>query len=202
MFDITLIHPIVNHFTIALFIIAILLDILGLITKKEYFHTTAWIDLIFAAISGVLSLITGLLAEANVPHVEAAHEIMKTHETLGYIILTSILVLFVWRLILKGKFPPKAMILYLLIGLGGIGVMIRSAFLGGEMVFVHGVAVKAVSVSPEEAGHHHEHESNEQAGEMDQHKSVQDSLKSIEEQKEVHEHEDGSAHVHDEKSQH
>lgn len=182
--DITLFHPIFNHFTIALFVMVVLLDILGLITKRKYLHTAAWINLIFAVISGVLSVITGLLAEANAPHVDAAHEIMETHETLGYIILASILILFIWRLVLKGGFPAKAMILYLLIGLAGVGVMIRSAFLGGEMVFVHGVAVEAVPVSHEEAGHHHGDESSAQPDTADQ-------------QKEVHIHEDGSTHVHD-----
>jgi uncharacterized membrane protein len=138
--NITLLHPIVNHFTIALFVLVVFLDILGWISKKEYFHTAAWINLIFGAISGVLSLVTGILAEANVPHREAAHEIMETHEILGFLIVGAILILFVWRLILKGQFPAKAMVLYLLIGLAGAGVMIRSAFLGGELVFVHGVS--------------------------------------------------------------
>jgi len=174
--NITLFHPIVNHFTIALFVLVVFLDILGLTTKKEYFHTAAWINLIFGAISGVLSLITGLLAEANVPHQEAAHEIMETHETLGFIIVGAILILFVWRLILKGQFPARAMILYLLIGLAGAGVMIRSAFLGGELVFVHGVAVEAVPVSPEEAEHHHGHESGMQQDTVHHEKGTQDSI--------------------------
>lgn len=192
--DITLFHPIVNHFTIALFVLVVLLDSLGLITKKEYFHTAAWINLIFATIAGILSLITGLLAEANAPHVDAAHEILETHETLGFIIVVSILVLFIWRMVLKGKFPAKAMILYLLIGLAGVGIMIRSSFLGGELVFVHGVAVEAVPVSHEEAGHHHEQELGEQSN---QRMGVEDSLKKVEKQKEIHVHEDGSTHIHD-----
>lgn len=190
--NITLFHPIVNHFTIALFVLVVLLDILGRITKKEYFHTAAWVNLIFGAISGVLSLITGLLAEANVPHREAAHEIMETHETLGFIIVGAILILFVWRLILKGQFPTKAMILYLLIGLAGAGVMIRSAFLGGELVFVHGIAVEAVSV--EEDGHHHDHKT--QSEEMNHYEGDQDSIRNDEKRKEVHVHEDGSVHEH------
>lgn len=192
--NITLFHPIVNHFTIALFIMAVLLDVLGLFTKKEYFHTAGLINLIFGAISGLLSLITGLLAAANVPHDEAAHEIMETHEILGYIIVGTILILLFWRLVLKGKFPDKAMILYLLIGVAGIAVMIRSAFLGGELVFVHGVAVEAVPVSEEEAGHHHDH--GAQSEEMNHHETDQDSIKGDEKKKEVHVHEDGSVHEH------
>ena len=193
--NIALLHPIVNHFTIALFIVAVVLDIIGLLTKKEYFHTAGWINLVFAAISGVLSLITGLLAEGKVTHSEAAHEIIETHEALGFVIVGCIVVLLVWRLVLKGKFPVKAMILYLLIGLAGIGVMIRSAFLGGELVFVHGVAVEAVPVNPEEAGHHHEHESGIQSEEMEHHKVDQEDAA---EQGEVHTHEDSSAYIPDE----
>ncbi len=155
MLDITLLHPKVVHFTIALFAMAVLLDLLGLIIKNERFQGVAWINLIFADAAGVVTVITGLLAASNVPHAESAHQIMEIHQTLGYIVLGSIVLLLIWHILLKGKFPVKAAFLYIIIGLVGVGVMFAGAYYGGEMVYTHGVAVKALRVSEEEAGHHH-----------------------------------------------
>ena len=146
MFDVTLFHPKVVHFTIALFSLAVLFDLLGMIFKKEYFHRTAWLNLIFASAAGIVTVLTGLLAEANVVHNDAAHEIMETHETVGYFVLGAILILFIWRLVLKGEFPYKASYIYVILGAAGVGLMFTGAYYGGEMVYTHGVAVKAISL--------------------------------------------------------
>jgi len=81
---------------------------------------------------------------------------METHETIGFIVLGIILLLLVWRIILKGGPVQRLSWLYLLLGIGGVGLMVYGASLGGEMVYTHGVAVKAVPVSEAEAGHHHD----------------------------------------------
>lgn len=210
MFDITLIHPKVVDFTIALFSMAVLLDIIGKIAKNEKFYWAAWINLAFAGVAAVLSVVSGLLAANNVPHSDAAHQIMETHETLGFIVLGAILALLAWRIFLKGKFPVKAAWLYLLIGVAGFGVMATGAYYGGEMVFTHGVAVKAAPVSEHEAGHHHgenEHEQENPAkaidagqsqladptSQADSFKTAPDSLAG---RKKVHIHADGKEHVH------
>ena len=198
MFDLTLLHPKVVHFAVALFSLSVLFDLLSVITKKETFHTAGRVNLIFAGAAGIITVITGLIAENRVPHVDAAHEIMEIHETLGFITLGSILLLLVWRLFLKGKLPEKAIALYLFIGIAGLGVMFTGAYYGGEMVYTYGVAVKAVPVSEEEAGYHHEGD-NTQEKKPGMEKKMQDSRKvkilPKEEQK-GHKHKDGSEHAH------
>ena len=164
MIDITLLHPIIVHFTIALFSVAVVLDILAYFTKKESFHTAAWINLIVAGSAAIFTVISGLLAEANVPHNDAAHEIMETHETLGFFVLGAILILLTWRIFLKGRFPAKGALWYVAIGVTGLVLMFTGAYYGGEMVYVHGVAVKAVPISHDEAGHHHSSEAESPSG--------------------------------------
>ena len=214
MFDIILIHPKVVHFTIALFSLAVLLDVIGMITKNEKFHWAALLNLIFAGAAAIVTVISGLLAESNVLHNDAAHEIMETHETLGFIVLGSILLLLIWRIILKGNFPGKAVWLYLIIGIGGIGVMFVGADYGGEMVYTHGVAVKAVPVEEHahdngddghdhgEAGEesHEEEDARFQSGNTEARYSQGiDSVlpDSQQAKKDVHKHADGSEHVHE-----
>lgn len=197
MFDLTYLHPIVVHFTIGLFVLSVLFDILGAITKKEKFKIAGWLNLLFAGAAGIVTVIAGLIAESRVPHVEAAHEIMETHETLGFITLGSILLLLVWRLFLKGKLPQKALALYLFIGIAGLGVMFTGAYYGGEMVYTYGVAVKAVPVS-EEAGHHHEGDNaHEEKPGIEKMRQDSGKVKILpKEEQKGHKHKDGSEHVH------
>jgi uncharacterized membrane protein len=209
MFDIILIHPKVVDFTIALFSSAILFDMIGLITKNEKFHWAAWVNLIFAGLAAVLSAITGLIAEGNVPHGGNVHEIMEIHKILGIVVMSIILLLIIWRIKLKGKLPEKIRVLYLVAGIVGWSAMFAGAFYGGEMVFTHGVAVKAVPLSDENHNHlgndeSHDHSEIETAPfseelnnqkimekEPDMKRSKNDTLK-----RDVHQHKDGSEHVH------
>ena len=146
MFDITLIHPKLVHFTIALFLVVLILDFIGWRMKNERLHHAAWINLIFAAIAALVTAFTGWLAANNVPHNDAVHEMMETHEALGYWVTGIIVVLLIWRKVLGGKFPAKNGWLFFLVTLVGVGLMSYGASLGGDMVYIHGVGVKAVPV--------------------------------------------------------
>ena len=203
MFDITLFHPQVVHFTIALFSIYVLFEILGVLTSRQSFRLAAWLNLLFAGAAAVVTVLTGLLAANNVGHNDAAHKIMEQHETIGFIVLGIILLLVVWRVLLKGKLPGKLLWLYIVVALVGVGTMFFGAWLGGEMVYIHGVAVKAVPVSEEEAGHHYEHGvHNDTAGEpheMEEHHDLAQpagEATSDSTETNVHRHADGSEHVH------
>ncbi len=157
MIDITLIHPIINHFTIALFSVSVVLDIVAKITQKEKLHYAAWINLLLAGFAAILSVISGLVAANNVPHNDKVHEIMSTHQAIGFVVLGAVLLLLIWRIVLKGAFPIKASLLYIIIGLTSLGFMFTGAYYGGEMVFRHGVAVKAVQM---EEPNNHDHGEN------------------------------------------
>lgn len=163
--NISLFHPIVNHFTIALISISVILDILGVLTKKQYFHTAAWINLVIGTISGVLTIITGLIAEDTVHHSEAAHQIMETHETLGFVILALVLIILIWRLILKGQFPVKGKIFYIFIGISIFALILLNGYYGGELVFKHGVAVQnSILEVVEKPGNRYNQDSNTREG--------------------------------------
>jgi len=212
MFDLTLIHPMLVHFTIALFTMSVFFEITGLLTKKAIWQKAAWLNLVFAGAAVIATVTSGLVAADNVGHNDAAHEIMETHETIGYIVLGLILLLLIWRIFLKGAPVRRFIWLYLLLGLGGVGLMSVGAYMGGEMVYTHGVAVKAVPVSEEEAGHHHggnEHnestmQPNEHSDDSDDHQMHEETSNSDhitpgtgeEKAPKVHAESDGSEHVH------
>lgn len=207
MFDITLIHPIVNHFTIALFLTSVVFDLIGMKTGSEKWRFAAWVNLLFAGGATILTVISGALAASNVPHGGNVHELMETHETLGYIVLTAVLALLAWRIALKGNFPVKAASVYIIVSVAGIGGMLTGAYYGGEMVFVHGVAVQAMPVEEHDTGHHHgeddlhgqadDHEDSiKESAEKDQNSASGTEIDSSEKKQKIHVHKDGKQHLH------
>lgn len=196
MFDINLIHPFMVHFTIALFTVVVILDLLGLVLNNDSFHSASWLNLIFAGCFAILTVISGLLAQANVPHNDAAHEVMETHESIGYLVLAGILILLSWRIWLKGKFPSKIKVLFLIIGLVTLGLTFTGAYYGGELVYTHGVAVKAVSIEEKDHSHDHEHTGKDEDLQKDSNKIATKDTISQKQKEDIHVHEDGATHKH------
>jgi len=164
----TNIHPIMVHFTIALFVAAVALDILGRLLDKDSLRSAGWWNLCAAALASVATVASGVLAESSLPHNDAIHEIMTLHERIGFAVMGIILVLFLGRLLLSKKalawFPGVVMA----VGVIGVALMLVGGYYGGEMVYTHGMGVKPMM---EKMMNEHEHGSgshtHEGAGAMD-----------------------------------
>ncbi len=194
MIELYLIHPILVHFTIALFSLSVLFDILGKLTKKEGFHSAAWFNLLFGSLSVITTVIFGLIAEGRAAHTDAGHELLETHETIGFLVLGIILPLTIWRIVLKGKLPVKGLVIYLFVSVLVVGLMVVGGYYDGEMVYTHGYGVKAATQTTQHI--HSEGVTHEHSGsELDEHhQTMPDSA--MMHQEEVHEHKDGAKHVH------
>src|SRR3990172_2605673 len=88
----TNLHPMTVHFTLALFLTAGLFELLGWLLNKESLLQAGKWNLLLAAISAVVSVVTGLQA-AEAPHNEAIHQLMVPHRLLGLTVLPMILLL-------------------------------------------------------------------------------------------------------------
>ncbi len=201
MIEIYLIHPVLVHFTIALFSLSVLFDILGRIFKKDSFHVAAWLNLIGGGVAVIATVIFGVIAESRAPHTDAGHALIETHETIGFIVLGIILVLAIWRFFLKGKLPVKGLAIYFVIAILGVFLMFVGAYYGGEMVYTHGYGVKATAATTEESAPH-AHDEAEQANlegnnPSSGHEAVEDSMHvSDKEMNEVTGHKQGATHIH------
>jgi uncharacterized membrane protein len=151
------IHPLLVHFTIALFTASVAFDILGILTKRESLKAAGWWNLLLAAAAAIVTVITGLFAANTLPHAEEIHELMGIHETLGLIVLGLILVLFIWRGLNHGSVPARLAGVFVLMGIVGVGMMWVGAHYGGEMVYGHGMGV-APMMQEMMHEHHHFHE--------------------------------------------
>ncbi len=168
------IHPIIVHFPIALLITATFISLLAVFykNKREELKTVLYWLLILGGISILVAFASGLYEAGRVVHNEAIHEIMETHELLGYIITSAFVLIAVWFIIRKQKIKIKELTLIAFLLLASSGVLVYSAYLGGQMVYEQGAGVKPMEKMMLEmhgGEHHHGAEDSHDAGEMMEH---------------------------------
>lgn len=158
-------HPLAVHFPISLTLIALLFS-LGARLRSPHSsaiqlatvgHWSLWI----AALSAVVAATFGWLAYNSVNHDDAGHAAMLLHRnwaipTAGGLVVLAILD--AWKSRATQLMPWPVLIALLLLS-ASIAV---TGWLGGEVVYRHGIGVLTLPESEEGMeGHHHEHEADE-----------------------------------------
>ncbi len=157
-------HPVVVHFPIALTMAAFALALLSNLLKSHRLavqwaaasHLALWL----AAASAVVAVIFGWLAYNSVNHDDAGHVAMGIHRVWAISTACLLLVLALWDI--KKHLLTAISPLYFVILLGVASASVgATAWLGGEVVYRHGIGVLSLP-EPEEEGvahnHVHEHE--------------------------------------------
>ena len=147
------IHPLLVHFPIAFLSAFFVLDLIATLAKKPQWRAVAGGFLYFGTVAAVFTVIAGFIAADSVVHGGNVHEIMERHEQIGLSILSTAILLSVWR-IKSGVLPSGgANNFFLFLSALLIPLMMLGADLGGLMVYKYGVAVEAVP-APEDSGSH------------------------------------------------
>lgn len=133
-------HPMLVHFPIALFVAAMVFELLHLIFKKKSLHDSALAVYIGAVVATPITVLAGLAEEKKL---NIHHPVMEAHEQLGlatmWVALASLLTLAVLYF-KRVRYP--AWIFFLLTVLMAVLVCL-AAFFGGEMVYEYGVGVES-----------------------------------------------------------
>lgn len=145
-------HPVVDHFTVALILIAIAADLVGsLMPSRLWIRYMAITLMVLAAIAAAGSNVTGgWEADRLWDHVTGpAKDVLKRHAQLGDILPWVFGVLALWRLgvefvgFIGGSRP-----LYLVISVIAAAAVLYQGHLGGELVYTYGIGT---AVLPTEA---------------------------------------------------
>lgn len=132
------IHPSIVHYPLALFPASVLSDLFGRLTGSKGLMRTGAALMPIAAGSAVVTGAAGLIAQESVKHEGRAHELLVTHRNMNLGLIAAALAM----AMLRGR-SEKPGAGYLLAGLAAMGAMTYSAYLGGKMVYEHGVGVRA-----------------------------------------------------------
>ena len=156
-------HPKIVHFPVALLILATLYGILALAvkSKRNLFKELCFWNLLFGAGGALFAVITGLIEESSLVHNEAIHELMETHEFLGFVFTSIFLLVLIWLIVRKAKMElPELRTLVITLVIAS-GLLIYSAHLGGTMVYREGAGVEPMKTILQEEDDHHHHGSGE-----------------------------------------
>jgi uncharacterized membrane protein len=134
-------HAAVNDFPAALLVISVLFDIAGAVTKRANLRAVGLWTLITGVLGTAAAVIAGLQAEDVIQHSDEAHAIMEQHETLAYIVLGVFGSLALWRVLRRGAWRPREQPFALAAGLVGLVLLVRTAQLGGTLVFDHALGI-------------------------------------------------------------
>ena len=80
MFDMTLLHPMIIHFPIALLIVGFLFETIGLFVQKEFFSKTGFYLLILGTIGVITAYFTGQSAGNGISEAGTLKQALETHE--------------------------------------------------------------------------------------------------------------------------
>jgi len=146
------IHPMVVHFPIVLLITAVLLDVVivargGNLALRQCLPLVSSAALSLGALTAALAATFGGLAADKAVAAGFPEAVFDTHETLGlttmwiFLVLAALRLFATWRgLSLSG---PRGWTLALA-GVAGLGVLIVTAYFGGDLVYGLGVNVTPV----------------------------------------------------------
>jgi uncharacterized membrane protein len=126
------IHPMLIVFPLGLLGIAVLFDVLYLITGNEFFPVVSYWNIVAGLISGLVAAVFGLLDWLNIPGGTRAKAIGLWHG-LGNVV---IIVLFALAWFLRRDAPNFAPgTVALVLELLGVGLAVLTGWLGGELVY-------------------------------------------------------------------
>jgi uncharacterized membrane protein len=131
------IHPTLVHFPLTLVPTALALDAIGAATNNESLMNAGKALMPIAAASAVITGIAGFISQGAVKAEGHAHELLVTHRNMNLTLVAATAGMAAFR-----TTQSRPGIGYLMAGLGGVLAMTYTAYLGGKMVYAHGVGVE------------------------------------------------------------
>ena len=131
------VHPAIAHFPVALLPTAVAADLVGRLTDDASLMDMGRQLMPLAAASVAAAGIAGFAAQEAVRTSDVSHDILVTHRTLNIGLLALSVGLAAIRA--RSRRPSAG---YLLAGLAGAALVTYSSYLGGRMVYAHGVGVE------------------------------------------------------------
>ena len=133
------IHPIVVHFVIAMALITVVFDTIGVISgKKNLFEVSFW-NLIVATVAIFVAIIFGQVEAGLANPYGASRDILNIHSTIGWSLAGVLALLTGWRYVARQKDPANLPRGFLALDVVLAGLVITQVYLGDKLVWVYGL---------------------------------------------------------------
>ncbi len=136
-----LLHPVTVHFTVAFLVTGGLAEATGILSGRERLERFGGTLLVLGTACLVATVVTGFLAENSIVPPEGSTAAIARHESAGLLSLGVFLVALFWKGWDRGRVRESARPLYAVWVLAAVALVIVTAWLGGDLVYGHGVGV-------------------------------------------------------------
>jgi uncharacterized membrane protein len=145
-------HPVVDHFSVALLITAVLIDLVaGASPSRIWLRYTAVLLIVLGAIAAGASYFTGGMEADRIWNAlgDPAKDVLKRHAELGEYLAITFGILAVWRLMIQGfGFMAGSRAIYLIVAFLAIVMLGYQAKLGGDLVYDYGAGTALMAAAP------------------------------------------------------
>jgi len=132
-------HPMIVHFPIALFIIALVFEVIGVIVKNEGLQKAAVYMFITAALITPIVVRTGIW---EVQKLALNHPVLTEHREYGIKLMWTALMSLPLLWFINKEFKKYYKIVFIVILLAASALVIETGEEGGKMVFEYGIGVE------------------------------------------------------------
>jgi uncharacterized membrane protein len=143
-------HPIVDHFSVALLFVAVLIDLFASPTRL-WLRYTAVLLMILGAIAAGCSYFTGDMEADRIWNAlgQPARDVLHRHAQLGEYLAIGFGVLAIWRLMIQSfGFMAGSRAIYLIVAILAVATLGYSAHLGGVLVYDYGAGTALMAAAP------------------------------------------------------
>ena len=139
-------HPAIVHFPIALSLVALLLELLARHPRGRVLETSAGLLMVLAALGSVAAVLSGQAARDDAVAPAGVGPLIERHEEIGELAMWLLLAVAAVRLVLawRGWFKGIVPWVYLALAAAAASVVGYNGYLGGKMVFDHGLGTAPV----------------------------------------------------------
>lgn len=135
-----LFHPVFVHFSVAFLVTGGLCEVWGILGRHEARERFGAALLLLGTVSLLPTVATGFLAGNSVDPLDAKSHLV-VHERVGLAVLGLFLASQFWKAWGGGRLPERQRKGYVVLVLIGVALVVFGAYVGGDLVYVHGVGV-------------------------------------------------------------
>ena len=133
------IHPIVVHFVIAMALITVVFDLIGVLTRRRNLFEVSFWNLLVATVAIFVAIIFGQIEAGLATPYGASRDILNYHSTLGWSLAAILSLLTGWRYVARQKDPTVLPTGFLIVDLILAVLVFCQVYLGDKLVWVYGL---------------------------------------------------------------
>ncbi len=136
-----LFHPALVHFAVAFLIVGGATEAIGILARREAAERFGGALTLVGTGALLPTIVAGYLAENTLSPPPAAVATLEAHERVALVLLATFLIALLWKAWDRGRVREELRPFYAAWLLFGVGLTAAAAFLGGELVYLHGLGV-------------------------------------------------------------